>query len=64
MQTLVTLPLELLENLFKLRLSKIPEPFFTFRKHQISLMEAEMTAPGKELAYVIKAQDEFSDNDE
>jgi len=64
MQTLVTLPFELLENLIKIRFSKIPEPLFVLRKQKISLMEAELNAPGRKLAYVIKAKEVFADSDE
>lgn len=50
---------ETIENLIKLKFSKLPEPFFAFKKRQISLLEAELNAPGREMAYIIKARDEF-----
>jgi hypothetical protein len=62
-QTLITLPLTLMEDLIRLRFSKLPEPIFALRKRKLSLLEAELNAPGRELAYVIKAEEEFSDND-
>lgn len=50
---------ETIENLIKLRFSKLPEPLFVFKKRQINLMEAELNAPGKEMAYIIKTRDTF-----
>jgi hypothetical protein len=61
-QALITLPLGLIENLLNLRISKLTEPFFVLRKRKLSLLEAELTAPGKELTYIIKTQDEFADS--
>lgn len=58
-EVLVKAPLEIIENLVKLKLSKIPEPFFAVKKRQLMLMEAEMNAPGKELAYIIKSREAF-----
>ncbi len=53
LETIVKAPLELAEDLVKLKFSKIPEPFFALRKRKISLMEAELTSPGKEIAFLI-----------
>lgn len=58
-EVLVKLLPETIENLIKLRFSKLPEPFFVFKKRQINLMEAELNAPGKEMAYIIKTRDTF-----
>jgi hypothetical protein len=59
LEVLVKVPFEILENLVKLKLSKIPEPFFALKKRQLMLMEAEINAPGKELAYIIKSREAF-----
>jgi hypothetical protein len=53
-----TIP-ETIENLIKLKFSKLPEPFFAFRKREISLLEAELNAPGREMAYIINTREEF-----
>ncbi len=58
-EVMVKAPLELIENLIKLKLSKIPEPLFVLKKRQINLMEAELNAPGREMAYIIKTRDNF-----
>lgn len=59
LEVLVKAPLEIIEDLVKLKWSKIPEPFFAVKKRQLMLMEAEMNAPGKELAYIIKSREAF-----
>jgi hypothetical protein len=64
METLIKVPLELLENLVKFNFSKIPDPLFAIKKRQLSLMEAEINAPGKEIAYIIKTNEAFSSQKE
>jgi hypothetical protein len=58
-EALIKLPFELLENALKLKFSKLPEPLFTLSKRHISLIEAEINSPGRELAYLIKARKLF-----
>lgn len=59
LEILVKAPLEIIENLIKVKLSKIPDPFFVLKKRQLMLMEAEINAPDKELAYIIKTRETF-----
>lgn len=59
LEVIVKAPLEIIENLIRLKFSKIPDPFFAFKKRQINLMEAELNAPGREMAYIIKARKAF-----
>ncbi len=61
LQTLVKAPLGLIENLLRVKPTQIIEPLFAFRKRRISLMEAEINAPGKEIAYIVKANETFYD---
>ena len=63
LQTLVKAPLGLIENLLRLKPTEILDPLFTFRKRQISLMEAEINAPGREIAYIFKTKELFYDRD-
>lgn len=63
-ETVIKAPLEIIENLIKLKWSKIPDPFFAIKKRQISLMEAELNAPGREIAYIIKARESFPNAEE
>jgi hypothetical protein len=59
LEVMVKAPLEIIENLIKLKFSKIPEPLFALKKRQINLMEAELNAPGREMAYIIKTSNTF-----
>ncbi len=59
LEVLVKAPLEIIEDLVKLRLSRIPEPFFALKKRQLMLMEAELNAPGREMSYIIKSREAF-----
>lgn len=52
-------PFETIENILKLKLSKLPEPLFALKKRQIKLLEAELNSPGREMSYLIKAKDTF-----
>ncbi len=52
-------PLEFLE----LKFSKIIEPLFVIKKRKINLLEAEMTAPGREISYIVKTQEAFQPNE-
>jgi hypothetical protein len=63
LEILVKTPLEIIENLVKLKLSKLTDPFFALKKKQLMLMEAEINAPGKELAYIIKSRETFQSED-
>lgn len=59
LEVIVKAPLEIIEDLVKLKFSKIPEPFFAIKKRQINLMEIELNAPGKEISYIVKTQEAF-----
>ena len=48
-------PLEFLS----LKFSKIIDPLFAIKKRKINLLEAEMNAPGREMAYIINANETF-----
>ncbi|MFN8399332.1 MAG: hypothetical protein U0X74_04900 [Anaerolineales bacterium] len=60
LEIIVKAPLEIIENLIKLKLSKIPDPLFALSKRKINLLEAEINAPGRELAYIIKSNEFFN----
>jgi hypothetical protein len=59
LEVMVKTPLEVLENLLTLKFSKFVDPLFAIKKRQIDLMEAELNAPGREIAYLIKAKQSF-----
>lgn len=58
-QALWTVPASVLENVIRLRFTKIPEALFWTKHQQIALLEAERAAPGRELAYVVTSQKKF-----
>ena len=59
LETILTAPLELLENVLKIKWSETAKQFFCIRKSKIALLEAELKAPGKELAYIVRAKEVF-----
>lgn len=59
-QTTIVSGTEVIENLIKLKWSKVAKKLFSFREHQIELLETELKATGRELAYVVKARNRFS----
>jgi len=58
-ESVVTVTPEILENLAKIKLSKVARALFFFKHKKINLMEAELKAPGRDLAYLIKLKDKF-----
>lgn len=58
-ETIVKLPFGVLEDVLRLRLEKLAGRFFAFQKLRISLTVAELSAPGKEVAYIIRAREYF-----
>lgn len=59
LQTVLTVPLEVAEALVKLRWSDAVKPLFSIRTGKVALMEAERSAPGREVAYITKARQHF-----
>lgn len=60
LETLITVGSELLENLIKLRLAAASRLLFSFKYRKLALTEAELSAPGKELAYVSAVRQKFA----
>jgi hypothetical protein len=50
---------EVLEHLVTLKFSAAARTLFRLREGQIELLEAEMKAPGREIAYVLKVRERF-----
>lgn len=59
LQTIVVTAAEVLEHLAKLEFSKAARELFSIGEKRLELMSAELTAPGRELAYVAKAREQF-----
>ncbi len=58
--TYLKMGVEFLEELRHLRPSKAVEALFSIKHSRIALMEGELNSPGSEVAYVIKAREEFT----
>jgi hypothetical protein len=59
LETVVTVAAEILENALKLRLGKLAKGIFSYKEQKIALLEAEMKAPGREIAYIVTAREQF-----
>jgi hypothetical protein len=59
-ETIVVSSTELLENIVKLKWSKVAKKLFSFRQRKIALLETELAAPGREVAYIVDARERFS----
>jgi hypothetical protein len=58
-ETIITASLDIIENLAKFKPSNIMNPFFSIKRQKMDLLEAELKTPGREIAYIVKAQEEF-----
>jgi hypothetical protein len=50
---------DILENLAKLKFGSLAKALFALRHRQVELLEAERQAPGRELAYIVRARERF-----
>lgn len=50
---------EIIENLVRIKWGKLAKMLFSFRERKLALLEGELTSPGSEIAYVIKARETF-----
>jgi len=58
-ETVVMSGLQITENLAKLKLKELGNVLFAAKHRKLALYEGELTAPGHELAYILKTQDTF-----
>lgn len=59
LETIITAAGEAIENVAKPRFGALAKSVFFLKHRTIQLLEAERTAPGRELAYVVRARDTF-----
>lgn len=59
LETLLMIPAEMIEGVIRLKPTNIVKTLFTFKRQKVELLEQEKIAPGRDLAYLIKARDEF-----
>ena len=60
LETLVTTSASVAEDLLKLKWGKLAECPFQLRMLQVELIGAELTAPGREVAYITKTRQHFA----
>jgi len=59
-ETVITSGAELVENLVKIKWGKAAKMLFSLKHRKVALMEAELKAPGREIAYILGAREKFS----
>jgi hypothetical protein len=59
LETIVVTSAEVLGDLASFKWGKAAEVIFSLTKRNIDLLEGELTAPGSEVAYIVKANDTF-----
>jgi hypothetical protein len=59
LETVLTVGAEVLENLARLKFGKLVKIPFALRERKLALLEAERSAPGREIAYIVKARESF-----
>lgn len=60
LRTLVTIPLDIAEQLAHLKFKAAFEATLALQQRRLALTEAELAAPGRDVAYIVRAQDAFS----
>jgi hypothetical protein len=58
-RTIILANADFVPNLVKLKWGNIAKSLFTLKHRKIALMEAELKAPGREIAYILKARQVF-----
>lgn len=58
-ETVITMSAEVLEGLIKLNWSNAAKALFTIQHQRIALLEAERTAPGRQIAYIVDLRKRF-----
>lgn len=59
LETTLTMTAEVAENIVKIKWKDAMKSLFTFKHRKIALIEAEKNAMGREVAYIVKTNNEF-----
>lgn len=59
LEVVVTVPAEIAENLTRFRFGKAASALFALRRARAKLLEAELSTPGREVAYLVQADARF-----
>ncbi|MFN2533483.1 MAG: hypothetical protein ABR555_19550 [Pyrinomonadaceae bacterium] len=60
LESIVVTGSEILEDLVHFKFSKVAKAMFSLKHRRIEMLEAELTSAGSEVAYIIKAKEQFS----
>jgi hypothetical protein len=60
LETIITTGAEVIGDLVSFKWGKAAEALFSLKKREVVLLEGELTAPGNEVAYIVKARETFS----
>jgi hypothetical protein len=60
LETIVMTGAEMLGDLLSFKWGKAAQALFSLKKREVALLEGELTAPGNEVAYIVKARETFS----
>jgi hypothetical protein len=63
LETIVTASGEALENIARFKFGALAKSAFSLRHRRIQLLDAERQAPGRELAYIVRARELFDANE-
>jgi hypothetical protein len=55
LRTAISFSFEVMENVVKLRLKNATKTLYSVQDRRVALLEAEMSAPGREIAYISRA---------
>ena len=59
LEIIVTGTAEAIENVIKLKFGAFAKSLFAVKRTALELAEAELTAPGREIAYIVKGREQF-----
>lgn len=60
LEVIIALPFQIAEKLIKIKWGEIPKTLFQIKKDKMSLLINETVANGKEMAYIIRANEKFN----
>lgn len=58
-ETIVITSAEMLGDLLSFKWGKAAQALFSLKRRQVALLEGELTSPGREVAYIVKAKETF-----
>ena len=59
LEALLMIPAEMIEGMVQLKPTQTVKALFLFKKQRLQILEAEMNAFGRDLAYLVKVKEEF-----